>query len=351
MQNIAIFIPSLKSGGAEKQAAILGKLMSQEHVVHFIVFCGEAVASERNIQILATSKVQLHLLKGSHLHKLIKLHNILKAYSIDIVFNYLTYCDTIGSIVEWGSGVKRIYNGIRNSRLPFFKFAAELVSHNIIATGSIFNCQSGYNHFTARGFSRKKSFIIYNCMLDLEKPLIRHNKTVKNIITIGRFTKQKDYQTAIATIATLLSTRNDFRFTIIGNGQLEPKIRSWIKSFGIEHITNVVTENQNIQKLLNDADIYLSTSIYEGTSNSIMEAMNKSLPVVATAVGDNMMLVEDKRSGFLHGIKDKKGMADSLSILLDNYEMRIMFGRKGNEILKDRYSESVFQNKYMDLTK
>lgn len=53
--------------------------------------------------------------------------------------------------------------------------------------------------------------------------------------------------------------------------------------------------------MLDKADIYLSTSLFEGTSNSIMEAMNADLPIVATNVGDNGLLVKNEINGFLCG--------------------------------------------------
>jgi glycosyltransferase involved in cell wall biosynthesis len=49
----------------------------------------------------------------------------------------------------------------------------------------------------------------------------------------------------------------------------------------------------NIPDILNECDIYLSTSLFEGLSNSIMEAMVAGLPVIATDVGDNKYLVKD----------------------------------------------------------
>ena len=97
------------------------------------------------------------------------------------------------------------------------------------------------------------------------------------------------------------------------------------------------------------SDIYLSTSLFEGTSNSIMEAMNWSLPVVATKVGDNDILVRNGESGFLHPIGDVEGMAVSLNTLIGDISLRNKMGANGNQILRNQYSIELFEKRYIDL--
>lgn len=57
-----------------------------------------------------------------------------------------------------------------------------------------------------------------------------------------------------------------------------------------------------------------------------MEAMNWSLPVVATKVGDNDILVRNGESGFLHPIGDVEGMAVSLNTLIGDISLRNKMG-------------------------
>ena len=105
----------------------------------------------------------------------------------------------------------------------------------------------------------------------------------------------------------------------------------------------------NIPELLKNADIYLSTSLFEGTSNSIMEAMNWSLPIVATDVGDNYCLVSNHENGTLHKIGDIGAMAASLSALLDDVDLRIEYGMESNKRLEKYYSRQIFMANYLKL--
>ena len=80
-----------------------------------------------------------------------------------------------------------------------------------------------------------------------------------------------------------------------------------------------------------------------------MEALNWSLPVLATNVGDNNHLVIDGVNGFLHPVGDAKGLAMSLSKLLDSVELRNEMGLKSNENLRDNYSMEIFERRYLQV--
>ena len=139
----------------------------------------------------------------------------MKQQKIEIAFNYLTTWDVTGAMVEKLAGVKTVFNGIRNSRLAPAKTVLEWFAHNFFADYTIYNCQSGAKHFENLGFCKKKTIVIPNCFPNISKPIERTDKDIKTIITVGRFEPQKDYLTAIKTIADLRKTRQDFVFTII----------------------------------------------------------------------------------------------------------------------------------------
>lgn len=348
MKNIAIFIPTIKSGGAEKQATLLASILGRYYNLHFICFDYE-FETQVNRERLEIAQVNIYLLHGNFIRKSTQLYQILRQQKIEVIFNYLTFCNVVGACVARLANVKTIYNGIRNSRMPLMKFIAEWLVHNFVSSATIYNCYSGAEYFEKNGFSKAKTVVIPNCFPNVKNVCIREEKEIKNIITIGRFVPQKDYETAIQTITRLAEYRDDFCFHIVGYGELEKKIRNWISLYGIENKTVVYINPADIPNLLCQADIYLSTSLFEGTSNSIMEAMNYSLPIVATNVGDNNKLVIEGQNGSLHPIGAVCSMAESLSHLLEDKNMRDIYGRRSNEILRDRYSVTEFTERYLKL--
>ena len=349
MKNVAIFVSTLGTGGAEKQAALLANVLSRHYQVHVVALYSIRDNSEYVLNLLKTANIKTYLLRGLLLQKLIAYGHILKSNNIYCVFNYLTKCDFWGAIIAKKFGVKKIYNGIRNSELESWKTVLEKISHNYFATATIFNCYSGETAFKERGFKIDKCITIPNCFPEIQDPIIRAESSIKHIITVGRFHPQKDYETIIKIIAILKRYRKDFRMIICGYGILEQDIRHWAKQYNVNDIIEFYIKPNNISDLLQQSDIYLSTSLFEGTSNSIMEAMNWSLPVVATNVGDNNHLIQDGINGILHPICDARGMANSINMLLDNYALRIEMGKKGNENLRLNYSMNLFEQRYLHL--
>ncbi len=350
MDNIAILVPSIKSGGAEKQAVLLAQCLSEYYSVHFIIIYGEAPFSETNAQILEKGiNLSKHKLEGGKLSKLRSLYKIFKNQHIRIAFNYLTYCDVYGCLIEKLSGVRYVYNGIRNSRLPQGKLILERFIHNHFATGTIFNCFSGSDFFQSQGFKSDKCVVIPNCFPAISSPINRPQKDIIRIITVGRFVEQKDYLTAIKAVSLLKQRVSSFVYYIVGYGELEEQIYHWIQEYDIEDVSDVFINPSNTQELLSASDIYLSTSLFEGTSNSIMEALNWSLPVVATNVGDNYHLISEGYNGFLHSTGDASSLCSSLETLIKDSRLRNEFGQNGNSLLKEKYSMSLFKERYVAL--
>lgn len=347
--NIAILIPSLRQGGAEKQAALLASVLVKHHSVDLYLLYGDNAIAPQNKEVIDNSNVRLHLLNGNIISKTYQLSKEFKARKIDVLFNYLTSCDVIGALAARMAGVKRVYSGIRNTRLEWHKMIGDRFIHNHIATGTIYNCYSGAEYFTSKGLRKSKNIVIPNGFMEIAQPIVREDKPIKHIVTTGRFVPQKDYLTMIKTLAKLKSMRHDFVMDIIGYGVEEANIREWIREYDVEDITNIYIKPDNVQDIVRNADIYLSTSLFEGTSNSIMEALNWSMPVVATDVGDNSYMITNGVNGMLHSIGDAEGMAHSIAALLDSAELRNQYGLRSSQHLLDNYSLDIFEKRYKDL--
>lgn len=349
MGNIAIFVSTLGSGGAEKQAALLAQVLSKHYKVHFVALYGDSETSDYVMSILSKAKVNVYPLAGSQKVKFREYVRILKDNDVFCAFNYLTKCDFWGAIIEKYSGVTKIYNGIRNSKLDGYKNVLEWISHNFIATGTIFNCYSGEEAFRKKGFRKSKCITIPNCFPDVAEPIKRSLDSKAHIITVGRFHPQKDYETAIKAISILKNDYKSFVFDLCGYGGLEEQIRLWVKQYDVEDVVEFHIHPNNIPELLKKANIYLSTSLYEGTSNSIMEAMNWSLPIVATNVGDNYMLIKEGENGYLTEVGDACALASRIESLISNSQLRISMGVKSNELLRNTYSMEVFEERYLNI--
>lgn len=346
MRTIAILIPTLKKGGAEKQAVLLGNALSATHRVRLFVLFPEAGLEKELVDLFAPGLENMSLLSGGSLRRLRALYKELRAMKADTMFCYLTYPDFWGPVVGRLAGVKHIYQGLRNASLPTAKLVLEKLG-NMLSTGAVVNNHAGVDVFRRKGIRRMT--VIPNCYLNPKAATEHPLRDEVRVISVARFVAQKDYETAIAAFARAHAAVPSLRYRIIGHGELEEQIRQWIKDYGVEGCVELTINPKNIPAYLADSDIYLSTSLFEGTSNSIMEAMDASLPVVATDVGDNAHLVHDGESGFVTAVKDVDAIASAVIRLAKSPGLRNTMGAEGNAILHRDFSMQAFTRNYLAL--
>lgn len=347
-KSIGIFVKNLTSGGAEKQAVLLAKALAGDYDVHFIILNGDKLHQKYLDLLREDKRVNVAMFRGGHLTRFRQFVKYLKVNHISAIFSYLTAANAYACMASFYHKMN-VYTGLRNAELPPLKLLADKVMTNLVATKAVANCYSGKKNFSAHGFKSGKIEVIPNCFEDIQPYQEKVSKEVRHIITVGRFVAQKDYETAIKSIAEVKGKNGNVHFDLVGYGELESKIRGWLKLYQIEDITTVYINPHNIPELLNEADIYLSTSLFEGTSNSIMEGMNANMPIVCTNVGDNSYLVENGKNGFLAPVGDYKQLSCFILDLLNNETLCKKMGKQSKEHLVKDYSVEIFRKRYKDL--
>lgn len=346
MDSIIIFVKNLAKGGAEKQAVLLARTLCMDYEMHLVVFNGNVIHDTYRA-LISHADVELHQLSGGFWDRVKQTEQLFKDLKPKAVFSYLTGANALAAYIGHKTGVN-VVTGIRSAQLPYHKMIADRYLTNKLATMTVSNSYSARTGFVARGFQAARMTVIPNCFENIapfNEKQISDNFTV---ITVGRFVPQKDYATAIRSIARASQHINNLRFVIVGYGKLEDDIRRMVKECGIANITDILIDPPCIPELLDKADVYLSTSVFEGTSNSILEAMNANLPVVATPVGDNQRLVTDT-NGIICPVGDDESIADALAKLANSPEVRRQMGVESKHLLLEQYSARQFRNNYINL--
>jgi glycosyltransferase involved in cell wall biosynthesis len=257
------------------------------------------------------------------------------------------------------SGLTKIFTrevitigGIRNEKLPYYKFFFEKLIHNYLNDATIFNNYSAVEKFVKRGYKSGKIFVIHNAIEYAQKTI--HTKKLNTglrIITVSRFVGQKDFRTALFSFKNLIDRNKDIdiSYYIVGFGPLEREIRTLAENLNITDRIKILINPSNIPDILKECDIYLSTSLFEGLSNSLMEAMVFGLPIVATDVGDNRYLIKDSFNGYLTGCKDINLITEKLDKLIGSEELRKRFGEFSQEKIKNDFSQDSMLTSYLTL--
>ncbi len=193
--------------------------------------------------------------------------------------------------------------------------------------------------------------MIHNSITRPDSPASLKNGDNLNIITVARFVKAKDFKDLAARFQSMITRNPDqsIRYIIVGYGPEEPRIRSLISSLGLGKKVDLVINPPNVGDFLKSSDIYLSTSLFEGLSNSLMEAMVEGLPIVATNVGDNRFLVKDGYNGYLLPVKDVEQITLRLETLVKSSELRNTFGMNSLELISESFNEEKLLTGYLQL--
>lgn len=97
----------------------------------------------------------------------------------------------------------------------------------------------------------------------------------------------------------------------------------------------------DVVHLLPGCDLFLFATLHENLSNALLEAMAVGLPVVATAVGGNLEVVEDGGNGYLVPPADSAAIAARVSELRADSALRSEMACRSKEIVAERFSGSA----------
>ena len=94
----------------------------------------------------------------------------------------------------------------------------------------------------------------------------------------------------------------------------------------------------NVDKYYEKADIFVLPSLSEGSSNSLIEAMNSSIPVIGSNVPGINDMITNKYNGMLIDPKKAATLIDAITELIINNDFRKKIARNGHKCIKENFS-------------
>lgn len=156
--------------------------------------------------------------------------------------------------------------------------------------------------------------------------------------SIGRFVPVKDYATLIKAAKVVVTKMPEARLVFCGDGPLKNDLAALAESLGIASHVHFLNWRDDIPKLLQVYDVFVLSSVSEGMSNAILEAMCAGRPVVATNVGGNPELVVNNKTGLLVPSQDPQQMGEAILALLSNTKRRQAMGDAGRQRIVSQFS-------------
>ena len=344
--NIAIFIRSLSKGGAEKQAILLTEYLSQFYQTYLIVYCKTTFDNHA-----VSPNLNIIYLEGNLFNKVFSLYKFFRAHKITHLFNYLPVNNVFGIIIGKLAGVKYMYGGIRGTK---YKGRIKMILNkflcNYFSTGFISNSYAAEESYSKYGLKKNKILVIHNAIKKISAKRCLHSNLI--VLSVGRFTEQKDYFTAIDAISLLEvnypQVKGKFLYKIIGYGKLKNEILEYIVAENLQDIIELRTDGK-IGDSYNTSDILLNTSVHEGMPNVVMEAMNNGLPIIGTDSGDTKYLISDSKNGYLCPVRNSSYISGKLKELILNDSLRLKMGNWSKKIIDENFRPNKVYKVYVEL--
>lgn len=181
-----------------------------------------------------------------------------------------------------------------------------------------------------QGVSNKRVCTLHNGIDTRHFAFAGPNRTGPAVL-VARLCADKDITTLLEAVAIVIQHAPDFRLQIAGDGPCGGALRQHAERLGLQDHIEFLGLVRDVPALLRQARMYVLSSISEGVSLTLLEAMATGLPVVATRVGGTPEVVIDGVTGLLVPARDPSALATSLLKLQHDVARAIELGQAGRQ--------------------
>lgn len=303
--------------------------------------------------------IELNKNKGLRFSLAVAISQIAKINKIDIIHTHNQLAHLYGSLGGFLSRIPVVHtkhgrNAPHSLKKSFLSKISSMFTTKIVAVSSdaadvckrieyvsstkIMTILNGID--THRFTPGKSGYIVNELSIPQSVPLIG---------IVARLSIEKDHATLISACRLLKERGRSFCLVIIGDGPLRNTLKEKVNHLHLDEYIHFMGMRYDIPILMRDLDIFVLSSITEGISLTLLEAMSCSIPVVATEVGGNPEVVIDCETGYLVPARNPELLAEKIEDLLENLTLRNRMGQAGRERVIETFSLSRAADQYFSL--
>lgn len=329
MIKVVLCVPSLGMGGAEKFAVDLARELDPQK---FDVIVAETRIKVDGIhrEALEAQQIQIADLTGRSYFTMIKKQlAFLRREKPDVVHA------STGSVLHmmvscWLCKVpKRIYTIHNEAKLLYgnsrIKKLAYKAAFSFFRFVPVAICPTVKETMIRTMHMKSDRIPVINNGVDVDRFSVPQDKTQADffrVISVGSFYWIKNQEMMIRTVSHLRKNGKRIHLTLLGDGEDRAKLESLVRELEAEDVVSMPGIQKNVERYLQNADLYVSASRSEGLPLSILEAMACGLPVVATKAGGVQDIVRDGENGRLVEIEDETAFEKAVLDLFENEAKR-----------------------------
>jgi len=173
-----------------------------------------------------------------------------------------------------------------------------------------------------------------------------YSRTDFILIFPAELSKRKNQKLLLNVVSQLKITIPNVKLLLPGIGSLFDTLKSDVISLGISEQVEFLGYRKDLHQLFSLADVAVSSSTQEGLPVNIMMAMATGLPCVVTGCRGNVDLIDNEKNGFVVGLADVDGFAQSITKLYLSENLRNEYGKNNlKKIVSYSIENTVKQTK------
>lgn len=333
-KSVIFVIPRIGKGGAERVVVnIANQMVSDGYSVSIYTI----LSGEENYKLAeGVNHVHLNVDDRNKLLRMMKrffkLRSMIKHSDADTVIAFDRYYGIFSALFTG----KRVIGSERNdpySNMPIHsiqKYIRDWLYRHV--DYMVFQTEYAQNYFS--DCIKNHSTIIPNPVSADVLPEPYTGSRDKRIVTACRLTEQKNLPMMIDAFSSFSRVYDGYQLVIYGEGHLMESLKKYVVERGVERQVLFPGYVDNLPEKINSASMYVSSSDYEGISNSMLEAMALGLPVVCTdcPAGGAAMVIHNGDNGYLVPVKQAEMMAQAMCRVVEDEEHTFAMSRNAIEV-------------------
>lgn len=356
-ESILLFIDSLGSGGAQRQLVGLSVMLKEKgYPVQVVAYQDIPFYAD----YLKANNISYYVVPGAakKFGRISKVARYFRSQKPEIVITYLESPSVIGCVVKMLGARFKLIVSERNTtqkvtlrekvRFFLFRYADWIVPNSYSQERFLTEFRPGLS---------SKIITIPN-FVDLEHfvPGDRSERKIKRFINCSSIAESKNTLSLIEAVNIVKRQAPSSNFVVDWFGLVgeetayQSQCRRKIEEYGLQDIIRLRHKTHDVVSELQDSDVFVFPSFFEGTPNALCEAISCGLPIIASKVSDNPRFVKDGQNGFLFDPREINDIVEAFKkILSSSYSQLSVMGAKSREIALSCLDKSIFIDSYLRL--
>jgi len=294
------------------------------------------------VQFCQTPSLQRSIRPIRDIKAFFEIRKALREIQPDIVSCHSSKAGLIGRLAAWSLGIHSVFTahgwaftiGITPMKRYLYRwvewFCAFFGNHIITVSRYDKILALRYHVSIAAGMT-----VIHNGKHDRPIKQKDHQNDIPQLCMVARFSDQKDHTTLLNALAGLVD--KPWHLNLVGDGD-NSDYRALCIALGIEDRVTFHGQRHDVPDFLDDQDIYLLISHWEGFPRSIVEAMRAGLPVITTRTAGSPEAVLNFKTGYVVPERTPKALERAINLLISDPLRRVTMGERGRKRYESKFT-------------